>query len=182
MRGILEQVGIAGVGLAYQSPATGRLVSIDGHMRKTLGDVPWPTAILDVTDAEAELLLLSHDPLGALAEALGPQLQRLLDRPSVATPHPALMTMFEGLAVQHKLLPATGRGGAAGDPVPAEDFDTTPMGGPGSNIHMVQLFLLEETYPAFKQACDTLAEVYGVETLTDTVVTCIQAAAAALEA
>ena len=179
MRGVLEQVGIAGVGLAYVSPKTGRLTSIDGHMRKSLGDVPWPTAILDVTDEEAEILLLSHDPLGALAAALAPQLQTLLHRPAVLSTNAALTAMFEGLAVQYKLVPPTAPAPGVLDTREEtaleadDDFDTTPYGGPGSNIHMVQLFLTEDTYPPFKQAVDRLAEAWGLDTLTDTVVEAI---------
>lgn len=68
MRGVLAEVGIADVLRAYVSPTTGQLTTIDGHLRKSLGDQPWPTLILDVTDEEAAYLLLTYDEIAPLAE------------------------------------------------------------------------------------------------------------------
>lgn len=79
LRGVLEQVGIAAALVAYPSERNGgKLTLIDGHLRKQDYDRDWPTLILDVTDAEADLLLATHDPLAALAEYDGPKLQALL--------------------------------------------------------------------------------------------------------
>lgn len=78
LRGVLQEIGIAGALLAYDSPTTG-LTSIDGHLRKRLDpQIPWPTLILDVTDAEAALLLATLDPLSAMADADRAQLADLL--------------------------------------------------------------------------------------------------------
>jgi hypothetical protein len=78
LKGILGEIGIAGALLAYESPTTG-LTSIDGHLRKSLdADVPWPTLILDVDDAEAAMLLATHDPLAAMASSDTAQLTALL--------------------------------------------------------------------------------------------------------
>src|SRR5215472_18133311 len=64
LRGVLEQVGIAGALVAYQSERQGgKLTLIDGHLRKQDYDLDWPVLVLDVTDAEADLLLATHDPL-----------------------------------------------------------------------------------------------------------------------
>jgi len=101
MRGVLEQVGIAGVGLAYVSPESGNLRSIDGHMRVSLGDVPWPHAILDVDDEEAALLLATHDPLAALALAGQDELGLLLHE--VQTQDAAVQQMLLELGQQHGL-------------------------------------------------------------------------------
>ena len=108
LRGILEEVGIAGALLAYVSPATGRLVSIDGHLRKSLGNTPWPTLILDVTDEEAALLLATHDPLSALAEASQDQLTALLHE--VQSGDSAVQQMLSELAQREGIVPLEGIG------------------------------------------------------------------------
>lgn len=109
VRGVLEEVGIAGALLAYVSPATGKLTSIDGHLRKSLGDTPWPTLILDVSDEEAALLLATHDPLAALAESNKEQLTALLH--TVQSGDPSVQQMLADLA-EHEGVVAFGTNGA----------------------------------------------------------------------
>jgi hypothetical protein len=97
LRGVLEQVGIADAMVAYHSERNGgRLTLIDGHLRKQDYDLDWPTLILDVTDEEADLLLASHDPLGALAEYDRPRLDALLQE--VRAKSPAVVGMLKDLA------------------------------------------------------------------------------------
>ena len=169
LRGVLEEVGIAGALLAYESPSTGRLVKIDGHARASLdADTPWPTLILDVTDEEAALLLATHDPLAALAEGSKEQLNALLHQ--VQSGDPAVQQLLEGLAIEHKLIPGYGSDTSGPED---DDIDTTPVPGPESNVRMVQLFLTSETYPAFERMVQALAEEYGTSTITDTVVECL---------
>ncbi len=79
LRGVLDEVGIAGALVAYRSKrADGALVKIDGHARAGLGNAEWPVLVLDVDDAEADLLLATYDPLGAMALADKEQLDGLL--------------------------------------------------------------------------------------------------------
>ncbi len=103
VQGILQEVGIAGALLAYESPATGRLTSIDGHLRKGLAAMPWPTLILDLTDDEAALVLASYDPVGALAAADRGQLTLLLA--SVQSGAAAVQAFLAQLAEEQGLLP-----------------------------------------------------------------------------
>jgi hypothetical protein len=103
MTGILDEIGMAGAGLAYVSPSTGMLTSIDGHLRKSLADVPFPTLILDLDDVEADLLLTSYDPLGALAEANRPQLAALLQE--VQSGNAGLQQMLAQLAEREGIVP-----------------------------------------------------------------------------
>jgi hypothetical protein len=99
LRGVLEQVGIAAALVAYESGRNGgRLTLIDGHLRRQDYDLDWPTLILDVTDAEADLLLATHDPLGALAEYDRPKLDALLHE--VRARSPAVVGMLKDLAKQ----------------------------------------------------------------------------------
>lgn len=68
LRGILEEVGIAGALLARETE-DGTLQLIDGHLRaEDDPDIEWPVLVLDVNQDEADKLLLTHDPLSAMAE------------------------------------------------------------------------------------------------------------------
>jgi hypothetical protein len=97
LRGVLEEVGIAGALTAYHSARNGgRLTLIDGHLRRQDHDLDWPTLILDVDDEEADLLLATHDPLAALAEYDRPKLDALLEE--VRAKAPAVQEMLAELA------------------------------------------------------------------------------------
>lgn len=95
LKGILEEVGVAGALLAYERD--GKLTVIDGHLRKdTAPDHEWPVVVLDVTDEEADYLLATHDPLAAMAQ---PDQDKLLDLlASVDTQSQAVKDMLEALA------------------------------------------------------------------------------------
>lgn len=78
LRGILADVGFAGVVLARELE-DGSLELVDGHLRaETLPDQAIPVAVLDVTEDEAKLLLASYDPISALATADAGRLDALL--------------------------------------------------------------------------------------------------------
>jgi hypothetical protein len=65
---LYREVGFTRSLLAYELP-DGRLRLIDGHLRRDLDpDMEVDVEILDVNDEEARTLLLSLDPLAALAE------------------------------------------------------------------------------------------------------------------
>lgn len=66
LREMLEDVGFVGVELAYEKD--GQLHLIDGHARATIaGDEKVPVLVLDVSEHEAQKLLATFDPLGAMA-------------------------------------------------------------------------------------------------------------------
>lgn len=65
---LYEKIGFARSLLAYETPE-GRLKLIDGHLRQSMDpDMEVEVEVLDVDDAEARALLLSLDPLAALAD------------------------------------------------------------------------------------------------------------------
>ena len=77
LRGILAEVGYASAVLCRETPAG--LQIIDGHLRaETTPDAEIPCLILDVTEAEADKLLATFDPLGDMAEADPVKLDELL--------------------------------------------------------------------------------------------------------
>ncbi len=79
LQALYAEVGFARSLLAYELP-DGRLKLIDGHLRRDLDpDMEVDVEILDVTDKEARALLLSIDPLAALAETQEQIHRRLLE-------------------------------------------------------------------------------------------------------
>jgi hypothetical protein len=86
LQALYEEVGFARSLLAYELP-DGRLKLIDGHLRRDLDpDMEVDVEILDVTEAEARALLLSIDPLAALAETQAQIHQRLLEFTPTVSP------------------------------------------------------------------------------------------------
>jgi hypothetical protein len=68
VRAILEQVGMAAAVLG-RVDSSGDIVLIDGHLRASLlGDDDIPVLVLDVTEDEADKLLLTLDPLKEMAD------------------------------------------------------------------------------------------------------------------
>jgi len=96
LRGILAEVGYADALIARQTE-DGSLELIDGHLRaEATPEQEVPVLVLDVTKEEAEKLLVSLDPLAALAGKDNDLLAELLA--SVKTDNEALKTLFADLA------------------------------------------------------------------------------------
>lgn len=77
VRGILEDVGFASALICYEKD--GQLELIDGHLRQDIApDQEVPVLVLDVDEVEAKKLLVSFDPLGAMAEMDQAKLRELL--------------------------------------------------------------------------------------------------------
>jgi hypothetical protein len=76
---LYAEVGFARSLLAYELP-DGRLKLLDGHLRRDLDpDMEVDVEVLDVNDDEARALLLSIDPLAALAQTQEQLRDRLLE-------------------------------------------------------------------------------------------------------
>lgn len=102
LRGILAEVGFAGAELAREL-SDGSLQLIDGHARAEIaGDAEIPVLILDVTESEADKILATFDPLGAMAEADAGKLEELLRE--VQTGSEALAEMLADLAKDNGIL------------------------------------------------------------------------------
>ncbi len=101
LRGILSEIGIADAVLAREMP-DGSLMLIDGHLRaETVADAMVPVLVLDVTEAEADLMLVTFDPLSSLATSDSGKLDELLR--SVKTEDQAIQQMLNDTAVQSGL-------------------------------------------------------------------------------
>jgi len=102
LRGVLAEIGIAGAVLARETDLG--LVLIDGHLRaETTGDANIPVLVLDVNEAEADLILATHDPLGAMAEVDSDKLESVLSE--LNTANDALRDMLSQLAEDAGIVP-----------------------------------------------------------------------------
>jgi hypothetical protein len=86
LEALYREVGFARSLLAYELP-DGRLKLIDGHLRRDLDpDREVEVEVLDVSDEEARTLLLSIDPLAALAQTQQQLHDRLMELAPAASP------------------------------------------------------------------------------------------------
>jgi hypothetical protein len=78
--GILEEVGWLGSPIAYHSARLGgALTWADGNLRGArYPDLVDDVDIADITDAEADLILLTYDPIAAMAQANAAKLDAVL--------------------------------------------------------------------------------------------------------
>ena len=83
MASVLENVGFAGAVLARETD-TG-LILLDGHLRQGMVDpaMEIPVLVLDVDEAEAEVILATYDPIGSLAKTDKESLSKLIESTSV---------------------------------------------------------------------------------------------------
>lgn len=80
LRGVLKEIGFADALLARRDD-DGNLVLIDGHLRREESDpdAELPVLVLDVTEAEADKILLTLDPLASMAEPDTEAIAKLLE-------------------------------------------------------------------------------------------------------
>jgi DNA modification methylase len=102
LRGLLSEIGYADALLARETPKG--LMLIDGHLRaETTPDAEVPVLVLDVSEQEADKLLLSLDPLAAMAEGDTDALRALLAQ--VETDSADVQRMLDGLAKEYGAQP-----------------------------------------------------------------------------
>src|SRR3954468_23696000 len=95
LRGLLAEVGYADALLAREL-ADGTLMLIDGHLRaETTPDAVVPVLILDVDETEADKILLTHDPLAAMATVSTKHLNDLLA--TIKTDNESVQKLFDSI-------------------------------------------------------------------------------------
>ncbi|HJU28055.1 MAG TPA: ParB N-terminal domain-containing protein [Candidatus Binataceae bacterium] len=78
LRGLLQEIGYADALLVRELP-DGHFMIIDGHLRaQTTPAAEVPVLVLDVSEEEADKILLTLDPLAAMAQADAERIQTLL--------------------------------------------------------------------------------------------------------
>jgi ParB-like nuclease family protein len=96
LRALLTEIGYADALIARELPG-GQLQLIDGHLRaETTPDEQVPVLVLDVTEEEADKLLLTLDPLAAMAETDAERIKALLE--TVRTDDEAVQELFNRTA------------------------------------------------------------------------------------
>jgi hypothetical protein len=99
LRGLLAEVGYADALLVRELP-DGSLMLIDGHLRaETTPESIVPVLVLDVDADEADKILLTHDPLAAMATPAGDELLALLA--DVEIESDAVRSMLETLGREY---------------------------------------------------------------------------------
>ena len=120
LQGVLAEIGFADAVIARETPDGLELV--DGHLRKDImGDQEVPVLIVDVTEAEADKMLVTLDPLAAMAQTDSDALLPLLEHATFEDQ--AVTDLLEALANGERLpMPdLTGYPGLA-------DGDKSPLG------------------------------------------------------
>jgi hypothetical protein len=104
LKGVLAEVGIADAVLAREMP-DGELMLIDGHLRAETttasGDQEIPVLVLDVTESEADKILLTLDPMAAMAGADSQLLDTIMR--DVQTESEAVADLLDKLAQENGL-------------------------------------------------------------------------------
>jgi hypothetical protein len=96
LRGVLAEIGYADALLVRELP-DGTLMLVDGHLRaETTPECSVPVLVLDVNEAEADKILLTHDPLAGMATVSDERLRALLA--NVQTESEAIRGLFGALA------------------------------------------------------------------------------------
>ncbi len=96
LRGLLQEIGYADALIARELP-DGRLMLIDGHLRaETTPNVLVPVLVLDVTEEEAAKILLTLDPLAAMAESDSERIKALPQ--TVSTDNDAVQELLRSTA------------------------------------------------------------------------------------
>lgn len=125
LRGVLAEVGYAGAVLARET--SDGLQLIDGHLRAELSpNEKIPVLVLDVTEAEADKILATFDPLGAAAEVDQQKLGELLHE--IETNSEAVQALLDGLADESERWDIEGGGMvelASGDREPFQQMTFT---------------------------------------------------------
>jgi hypothetical protein len=162
LRGILAEIGFASAVLARETPEGG-LRLIDGHLRtETMGDALVPVLVLDVNEAEADKLLATIDPLGAMAEADTDKLRALLEE--VETASEDLANMFIELAEEAGILD-----GESIDAKPAEQSDAD-RDYIASTVRQVVLVFDQEQYEMVLNAMGEHAEKFALSNNTEVII------------
>ncbi len=96
LRGLLAEVGYADALLVRELP-DGRLMIINGHLRaETTPDTVVPVLVLDVTEEEADKILLTLDPLASMAKSDAERIGLLLT--TVRTDNEAVQDLLKRIA------------------------------------------------------------------------------------
>ena len=155
MKGILSEVGWADAVLARETKDG--IALIDGHLRKEIApDEMVPVLILDVDEDEADKILLTHDPIAAMADANEQVLADLID--SIDTDSEELEAMLSVLS------PDTNYEEVANQ---ESEYGLTDYSGA---VKQIVLSLKYEEYEPFVEALIDLKKKLNTSDFTETII------------
>jgi len=153
LRGVLAEVGYADALLARETPAG--LMLVDGHLRaETTPDADVPVLVLDINEAEADLMLATLDPLAAMAGRDEERLKELLstvssDNDTVNALLQTLANGYEPLTIPEPEPPDEGfDADGAMDDVEADDYEPTVQRGEVWSLGQHRLMCGDATEPS----------------------------------
>ncbi len=161
LRGSLESVGVVRSPTVFVRP-DGRYQLIDGHLRKDTypPDMKIKVEVLDVTEAEANEILATIDPLASWAEHDGKAYRTLLKDLDVGDEH--LAGLFSSMVDGEEELEID-----VGDEDDAPVIDPTQV--EESHVVMLQLFLDKTTNPLLRKYLQGLGPLVDADNPTDIV-------------
>lgn len=160
---------------------------LDGHERiwqalQQGDDTPVPYIVVDLTEDEAKLALLTFDFITAMATFDRELTAQLMEQ--VNTDNAALQSLIAGMAEDYGVIPAFDSGnathssnGSSGSSGEYGDSETsyTP---PDSTVRMVQLFLTSGTLDEFYTLTEQFKKRFAVNDVTSAVMEALRYAAA----
>lgn len=162
LAGMLAEVGMVDACIARELP-DGSLMLIDGHMRtKTAADAQVPVLILDVTEAEADKIMATLDPLAAMAETNAVALDALLR--DMDTGSEWLKKMCADLSESAGILDPTFASQI--EPSEAKGADTE-RDYSASSIRQIVLVFEQDQYESIVEAMGEHAEKFGLANNTE---------------
>jgi hypothetical protein len=138
---LYREVGFARSLLAFALP-DGRLKLIDGHLRRDLTpDMELDVEVLDVSEEEARVLLLSLDPLVRLADVDIAALDKL--RAMTATDSDALANLWASIHSSHEATEETLTRARAAKPPPEQFLILVECADEANQVSLLQRFQAE---------------------------------------
>lgn len=102
--GLVREIGWAGMPLVYKSARTGRLTYVDGHLRsEQLPEFEADVAVTDLSDDEADMLLVMYDPLARMASTDAKLLSALMGQ--IKTNDKNIAVFIGNLAEREGIIP-----------------------------------------------------------------------------
>jgi len=173
LRAGLARIGFADALIAREDEH-GDLILIDGHLRaEEMGDTDVPVIVVDLTEAEADELLLTLDPISAMAEANKDQLLSLLEETTI-TEGP-LADLLDQLRIESNAfaLPDLERGqGPSATPTAADN--PAAEGAAVTSVRGYMLILTEKSFPEFIGLETKLRRHLGTSNVADTVLAALR--------
>jgi hypothetical protein len=168
LRTMLSKVGYADALIARETPEG--LMLVDGHLRaETTPDATVPVLVLDIDEAEADLMLATLDPLASLAEIDVAAFKGLIE--GVDRDSESLNTLLEDISDNYNvgILELLEQATDADYAPPDNKFLAADTGGVPENMKGLLLHFELSKYDEIMAKGYMLGEEWSLETLADVI-------------